>query len=216
MFTRIMIASISCIAAVALTAPVHALTVSPMAAPQIDGVSPGFGGPGDVIEITGRGFLNGGLPPTVTFMSLYAGTVDGWNDTRITVIVPVVPDPPDGFIELRVTTAGGSDVGPFRYYSDAPATLSAPQALKATPTRGKVALSWRAPVSGATSVTSYQWTMSIKGTDRWSKWKTVRGGPRGLKQTVKRIKPRTTYVVEVRAMAGAQAGPAAQVEFTGK
>ena len=65
-------------------------------------------------------------------------------------------------------------------------------------------------------MTSYQWTMSVKGTDRWSKWKAVRGGAKGLKQTVKRIRPRTDYVVEVRAMAGTQAGPVAQVEFRGK
>jgi hypothetical protein len=194
--------------------------VSIQAAPQIDSISPGFGRAGDVIEITGRGFRNGGLPPTVTFLSLYQGEVDGWNDSRITVIVPVVPNPPDGFIELRVTTSAGSDVGPFRYYSDGPSpsptTPGAPQGLKAVAKKGKVLLSWRAPASGASSVTSYQWMISVKGTDRWSKWKTVRGGANGLKQTAKRIRPRTAYLVEVRAMAGTQAGPAAQVEFRGK
>lgn len=215
MFTRIMIASISCIAAVALTAPVHALPVSPMAAPQIDGVSPGFGGPGDVIEITGRGFFNDGVPPTVTFLSLYGAEVEGWNDSRITVIVPVVPDAPEGFIELKVSTAAGSDVAPFRYYASPPGDLGMPVGLKGKALKGKVRLTWSPPTQGASTVTEYQWRFQQRG-KAWSPWKKSAKGAEARQQVVKRIRPRQAYVFQVRAMAGSTEGPAATTPVTGR
>lgn len=193
--------------------------VTIQAAPLLSGISPGFGKAGDVVEITGSGFSSDGRAPKVTFLSLYEADIEEYSDSRIIVIVPVVPNPPDDGrpIELRVTTSAGSDAGPFRYYGgDSPGSLSEPAALTVKVKKGKVNLRWRPPESGASSVTSYQWTISVKGTDRWSKWATVKGGPRGLKKTVKRIKPRTDYLVEVRAMAGKTAGPVAQVEFRGK
>lgn len=187
-------------------------------APQLSGISPGFGSPGDAIEITGDHLTDGNGPPKVTFLSLYEGSVIQFSETKILVVVPTIPDPPsDGRpIELRVTTSAGSASGPFMYYGST-SGLGAPTSLKAKARKGKVTLTWKPPVTGAASVTSYQWSVSLSGTDRWSKWKTVgKGNPRARKQTVKRIRPGKDYVFLVRAMAGDVAGPEASILARGK
>lgn len=185
-------------------------------APQLSGISPGFGSPGDQIEITGTGFSDGGSAPVVSFLGLYPGEIVDFSNTRILVIVPVIPDPPgDGRpIELRVSTSAGSTSGPFVYYGQS-SSLSAPTGLKAKAKKGKVVLTWKPPASGASSVTSYQWRSQAKG-KAWSKWKTVSKGAKARKQTVKRIRPKQVYVFEVRAMAGVKESPAASVQARGK
>jgi hypothetical protein len=65
-------------------------------------------------------------------------------------------------------------------------------------------------------VTSYQWSVSLAGTDRWSKWKTVAKGAKARKQTVKRIRPGKEYIFMVRAMAGTVAGSQASIIVRGK
>jgi len=95
-------------------------------------------------------------------------------------------------------------------------TLGPPRALVAKASPGKVRLSWKPPATGANRVTSYEWTVSIKGTDRWSKWKTVRKGAKARSVVAKGIKRGVNYVFEVRATAGKQAGPGARVEARGQ
>jgi len=187
------------------------------APPQLSSINPGFGSPGDVIEITGNHLTNGSSPPRVTFLSLYEGTVVSFGETKVSVVVPTIPNPPsDGRpIELRVTTSAGSDAGPFRYYGNT-SGLGAPTSLKATAKKGKVLLRWQPPVSGAASITSYQWSVALAGTDKWSKWRTVAKGPKGTKQTVKRIRPGKDYIFKVRAMSGTVAGDEASLIVRGK
>ena len=215
MRTRFLLAPAAFIVAVALTAPVHALPASPAAAPQIDSVSPGMGGPGDRIEITGRGFSDGGQAPTVTILSTPA-QVTTFTDSAITVVVPTISDPPEGFVELKVSTSAGFDVAPFRYYGSPPGELGMPVGLKGTPLKGKVRLNWSPPTQGASTVTEYQWRFQLQR-GAWSPWKTVaKGGAEARQQTVKRIRPRLVYNFQVRAMAGSTAGPAATTQVTGK
>ena len=215
MRTRFLLAPAAFIVAVALTAPVHALPASPAAAPQIDSVSPGMGGPGDRIEITGRGFSDGGQAPTVTMLSTPA-QVTTFTDSAITVVVPTISDPPEGFVELKVSTSAGFDVAPFRYYGSPPGELGMPVGLKGTPLKGKVRLNWSPPTQGASTVTEYQWPFQLQR-GAWSPWKTVaKGGAEARQQTVKRIRPRLVYNFQVRALAGSTAGPAATTQVTGK
>ena len=203
------------IAAGALVAPANAASVAPYAAPQIDSVSPGMGGPGDRIEITGRGFSDGGQAPTVTILSTPA-QVTTFTDSAITVVVPTIADPPEGFVELRVSTSAGSDIAPFRYYAAPPGELGMPVALKGTPLKGKVRLTWSPPTKGTTLVTAYEWRFQLQR-GAWSPWKKVaKGGAEARQQTVKRIRPRLVYNFQVRAMAGTTAGPAATTQVTGK
>ena len=206
----------SALLATALVAGSASAAPTVRSAPQLSGISPGFGSPGDEIEITGTGFATGGSAPVVTFLSLYPGELVDFSNTRIRVIVPVIPDPPtDGRpIELRITTSAGSTSGPFVYYGQS-SNLGAPTVLKATAKKGKVILSWKPPAAGAASVTSYQWRSQVKG-KAWSKWKTVSKGAKARKQTVKRIRPKQMYVFEVRAMAGSTEGPAASAQARGK
>ena len=215
MRTRFLLAPAAFIVAVALTAPVQALPASPAAAPQIDSVSPGMGGPGDRIEITGRGFSDGGQAPTVTILSTPA-QVTTFTDSAITVVVPTISDPPDGFVELKVSTSAGFDVAPFRYYGSPLGELGMPVGLKGTPLKGKVRLNWSPPTQGASTVTEYQWRFQLQR-GAWSPWKAVaKGGAEARQQTVKRIRPRLVYNFQVRAMAGSTAGPAATTQVTGK
>lgn len=214
MRNRYIVVTATLFAAGALIAPAHAAPVTPYAAPQIDGVSPGMGSPGDRIEITGRGFSDGGGAPTVTFLSTPA-TVQSFTDSAITVVVPTISDPPDGFVELKVSTSGGSDVAPFRYYGSAPSGLGEPKSLTATATKGKVTLRWAPPTNGASTVTGYQWRYQLKGA-AWSPWKTSAKGADARQQAVKRIRPRQVYLFQVRAIAGATQGPAVTIQATGK
>ena len=213
--TRLLLAAVAFMTAGALVAPVQAKLMSPAAAPQIDSVSPGMGGPGDRIEITGRGFSSGGQAPTVTFLGTPA-SVSAFTDSVVTVVVPVVPDPPDGFLEIKVATSEGFDIAPFRYYAAPPVNLGAPVGLAARALKGKVTLTWSPPRQGASTVTEYQWRSQLKGA-AWSPWTKVgKGGADARQQEVKRIRPRQVYVFQVRAMAGATAGPAATTQVTGK
>ena len=189
-------------------------TVVPMAAPQVDGVSPGIGGPGDVVEITGMHFSDGVNPPVVTFLSVPAEVAE-YTDTTIMAVVPVVPDPPEGFIELRVTTSGGFGNAPFKYEEGSDGALSAPKLLSAKVFKGKIRLRWNAPESGAASVTAYEWRYQEMG-KTWSPWKKSAKAGKARTQVVKRIRPKRTYVFEVRAMAGTTPGPAASVEARGR
>ena len=215
MRTRFLLAPAAFIVTAALPAPVHALPVSPNAAPQIDSVSPGMGGPGDRIEITGRGFSDGGKAPTVTILNTPA-QVTTFTDSAITVVVPIITDPPDGFVELKVSTSSGFDMAPFRYYGSPPGELGMPVGLKGTPLKAKVRLTWSPPTQGASTVTEYQWRFQLQR-GAWSPWKKVgKGGAEARQQTVKRIRPRQVYVFQVRAMAGSTAGPAATTQVTGK
>ena len=215
MYRRLASVTAALIAAGALIAPVNAAPVAPYAAPQIDSVSPGMGGPGDRIEITCRGFSDGGQAPTVTILSTPA-QVTTFTDSAITVVVPTISDPPDGFVELKVSTSAGFDVAPFRYYGSPPGELGMPVGLKGTPLKGKVRLNWSPPTQGASSVTEYQWRFQLQR-GAWSPWKKVaKGGADARQQTVKRIRPRQVYVFQVRAMAGSTAGPAATTQVTGK
>ena len=193
----------------------QAAPVNPTAGPpRLSEVSPAAGGPGDVIEILGEGFVENGRPATVTFLSV-PGKVEEFSDTRLSVEVPVVQNPPDGFIELRITTSLGSDVAPFRYYAGQPGELSAPTVLDGKASKGKVRLRWGVPKTGADKVTAYEWRFQLKG-KAWSKWKKVAKGAKARKQVVKKIRPKKMYVFEVRAMAGTTAGPSASVELKGK
>jgi hypothetical protein len=214
MHKRFVVVTAAVIAAGALIAPANAAPVVPYAAPQIDSVSPGMGGPGDRIEITGRGFSDAGQPPTVTFLSAPA-QVATFSDSAITVVVPTIADPPDGFVELKVATAAGSDSAPFRYYAAPPGELGMPVGLKGTPLKGKVRLTWSPPTKGTDKVTEYQWRFQQRG-KAWSPWKKSAKGAEARQQTVKRIRPRQVYVFQVRAMAGTTAGPAATTQVTGK
>lgn len=201
--------------AASMAVPAHAAHVQPAAmAPQIDSVDPGLGGPGDIIEITGRGFVEGGRPATVTFLSV-PGIVESFTDSLLVVEVPVIPNPPDGFIELRISTSLGADVAPFRYYPGSPGALSAPTALTGKAGKGQVRLRWGVPTSGADQITGYMYRFQLKG-KKWSKWKKVAKGAKARKQVVKKIAPKRTYVFEVRAMAGTTEGPAASWELTRK
>ena len=198
-----------------LTVSTVAGAVAPRAtAPQIDSVSPGMGGPGDRIEITGRGLSDGGAPATVTFLSTPA-TVSSFTDNQLTVIVPTISDPPEGFVELKVANSLGSDIAPFRYYAAPPGDVSEPVGLKARPTKGRVTLTWAPPSRGADTVTSYQWR-SQPQRGAWSPWKTVAKGAAASKQVVKRIRPKKVYIFQVRAMAETVTGPAATVQATGR
>lgn len=184
-------------------------------APQIDSVSPGFGSPGDLIEITGRGFDDGGNPPTVTFLSVPA-KVQAFTDAAMTVVVPEIPNPPDGFLELLISNPAGSDRAPFRYYpSEQGGELTAPTSLTAKARKGKVILRWSPPASGAVTVVSYQWRFRQKGKG-WSAWKTVAKGAQARQQVVKRIRPKKVYTFEVRAVAAGVPGPAATVSARGR
>ena len=215
MRTRFLLAPAALVVAAALTAPAHALPVSPNAAPQIDSVSPGMGGPGARIEITGRGFSDGGQAPTVTILSTPA-QVTTFTDSAITVVVPTISDPPDGFVELKVSTSAGFDVAPFRYYGSPPGELGMPVGLAGKPLKGKVRLTWSPPTQGASTVTEYHWRFQLQR-GAWSPWKKVaKGGAEARQQTVKRIRPRQVYNFQVRAMAGSTAGPAATTQVTGK
>jgi hypothetical protein len=210
--------------ALALVAAPHApaQTITPRSAPQISYVDPAMGGAGDVLEIGGRGFVNSGQPASVTFHRTSSdagvrGTVQaGFTDERLTVTVPTITNPPAGFMELRITTSAGSDSAPFRYYSGKPGALSQPTSLAAKATKGKVTLRWMPPTTGASTVTAYEWTVSVKGTDRWAPWKKVAKGAQARSQVVKRIRPKTAYVFEVRAVAGSTQGPGARIEVRGK
>jgi hypothetical protein len=206
--------SVSVLASGFLAGPAGAVQIA-QAAPVIAGISPGSGSPGDLIEITGDHLVVSGERPRVTFLNRYEGTLLQFSESIILVVVPTIPDPPaDGRpIELRVTTSAGSDARAFRY--SAP-SLGAPVGLKATALRGKVRLRWMPPASGASSVTSYQWSFALAGTDRQSKWKTVAQGAKARKQTVKRIRPGRDYVFFVRAMAGTEAGVPASVIARGQ
>ena len=214
MRTRFLLAPAAFIVTAALTAPVHALPVGPTAAPQIDSVSPGMGGPGDRIEITGRGFSDGGQAPTVTFLST-PGQVTAFTDSAITVVVPTISNPPDGFVELKVATSAGSDVAPFRYYGSPPGELGMPVGLTGKALKAKVRLTWSPPTQGTSTVTEYQWRFQLQR-GAWSPWMKVAKGAEARQQTVKRIRPRQVYVFQVRAMAGSTAGPAATTQVTGK
>jgi hypothetical protein len=184
-------------------------------APQIDSVSPAMGGPGDRIEITGRGFSDSGRAASVTFLGTPA-TVSSFSDNELVVLVPMIPNPPDGFIELKVSTSLGSDIAPFRYYAAPPGDVSEPVGIKARPAKGKVTLTWSPPSRGAALVTSYQWRSQLRGALKWSEWKTVAKGAAAKSQVVKRIRPKQTYVFQVRALAGSTAGPAATTSAKGK
>lgn len=215
MHKRFVVVTATAIAAGALIAPANAAPVVPYAAPQIDSVSPGMGGPGDRIEITGRGFSDGGQAPTVTFQSATA-QVAMFTDSGITVVVPTIADPPDGFVELRVATSAGSDVAPFRYYAAPPGELGTPVGLTGKALKGKVRLTWSPPTKGTDRVTEYQWRFQLQR-GAWSPWKKVaKGSPEARQHTVKRIRPRLVYNFQVRAMAGTTAGPAATTQVTGK
>ncbi|MEY3732976.1 MAG: hypothetical protein RL347_335 [Actinomycetota bacterium] len=204
------------LALIGIGSTMAASATSPRAtAPQIDSVSPGMGGPGDRIEITGRGFSDGGSPATVTFLSTPA-TVAEFTDSAMTVIVPTIANPPEGFVELKVSNSAGSDIAPFRYYAAPPGEVSEPVGLKARPSKGKVTLTWSPPTRGSALVTSYQWRSQLRGAIKWSDWKTVAKGPAAKSQVVKRIRPKQTYVFQVRAMAGSVTGPAATVSARGK
>ena len=183
-------------------------------APQIDSVSPAVGGPGDRIEITGRGFSDNGTAATVTFLSTPA-TVASFSDSQLVVVVPTISNPPEGFVELKVSNSAGSDVAPFRYYAAPPGDVSEPVGLKAAATRGKVTLTWTPPTRGADTVTAYQWRFQPQR-GAWSAWKTVPKGATASKQVVKRIRPKKVYVFQVRAVAGTVTGPAATVQATGR
>jgi hypothetical protein len=184
-------------------------------APQIDSVSPAMGGPGDRIEITGRGFSDNGSPATVTFL-LTPATVSEFTDSAMTVIVPTISNPPEGFVELKVSNSAGSDIAPFRYYAAPPGEVSEPVGLKARPSKGKVTLTWSPPTQGAALVTSYQWRSQLRGAIKWSDWKTVAKGAAAGSQVVKRIRPKKVYVFQVRALAGSVTGPAATTSATGR
>ena len=214
MHKRFVVVTAAIIAAGAMIAPANAAPVVPYAAPQIDGVSPGMGGPGDRIEITGRGFSDGGQAPTVTILSTPA-QVTTFTDSVITVVVPTITDPPDGFVELKVSTSAGFDVAPFRYYGAPPGELGMPVGLAGKPLKGKVRLTWSPPTQGANTVTEYQWRFQLQRS-AWSPWKKVAKGTQARQQTVKRIRPKQVYVFQVRAMAGSTAGPAATTQVTGK
>ena len=214
MRTRMAVASVAFFTALALVAPAHAQLVIRATAPQIDSVSPGMGGPGDSIEITGRGFSDGGQAPTVTLLGTPA-TVTAFTDAAITFVVPVVSDPPDGFLELKVATSLGSDIAPFTYYGSPPGELGAPVGLAGKARKAKVRLTWSPPSQGASTVTEYQWRFQLKG-KAWSPWRKVAKGADARQQLVKRIRPRQVYVFQVRAMAGTTAGPAATTQVTGK
>lgn len=188
--------------------------VVPMTAPQVDGVSPGIGGPGDIVEITGMHFSDGVNPPAVTFLSVPAEVTE-YTDTLIMAVVPVVPDPPDGFIELRVTTSGGFGNAPFKYEEGSDGELSAPKLLSAKVFKGKIRLRWNAPESGAATVTAYEWRYQEKG-KTWSPWKKSAKAGKARTQVIKRIRPKRVYVFEVRAVAGTTPGPVATVEARGR
>lgn len=183
-------------------------------APQIDSVSPGFGGPGDPIEITGRGFSDNGAPASVTFLGT-PGTVTSFTDNQLVVLVPTIPDPPDGFVELRVSNSLGAEIAPFRYYAAPPGEVSEPVGLKAKATKGKVTLTWSPPSRGADTVTSYQWRFQPKR-GAWSTWRTVAKGAAARQQVVKRVRPKKVYVFQVRAVAGSTTAPAATTQAKGR
>jgi hypothetical protein len=174
-----------------------------------------MGGPGDRVEITGRGFTDGGSPATVTFLSTPANVAE-FTDSAMTVIVPTITNPPEGFVELKVSNGAGSDVAPFRYYAAPPGDVSEPVGLKARPAKGKVTLTWSPPSQGAALVTSYQWRSQLRGAMKWSEWKTVAKGAAAGSQVVKRIRPKKVYVFQVRALAGSLTGPAATTSATGR
>jgi hypothetical protein len=206
--------------AASMAMPAQAAPVQQVAiAPQIDSVDPGFGGPGDTIEITGRGFTEGGRPARVTFTPPQApgvaGIIESFTDSRLVVEVPNIPNGPDAFIELRVSTSLGSEVAPFRYYPGTPGALSAPRSLTGKAGKGQVRLRWGVPTSGADQITGYEYRFQIKG-KKWAKWKKVAKGAKARKQVVKKISPKKTYVFEVRAMAGTTEGPAASWELKKK
>lgn len=196
-------------------AAAHSADAVPAMSPQIDGVSPGFGGPGDVIEIEGLHFNDGVSAPAVTFLGVPAEVV-AFTDTLIETVVPVVPNPPDGFIELRVTTAGGIAQAPFTYKEGADGQLSAPKLLRAQVFKGKIRLRWNAPEVGASTVTAYEWRFQQKGAATWSEWKKSGRAGKARTQVVKRIRPKRVYVFEVRAVAGTNPGPVAMVEARGR
>lgn len=215
MRARLLLAPAAFIAAGALIAPVQAQPVSPTAAPQINSVSPGMGGPGDAVELTGTGLSVGGEAPTVTFLDLYPAQVKSHSPSALTVVVPTIPDPPDGIIQIRVTTTSGSGIAPFRYYATPPGDVTSPTSLKARPTKGKVTLTWGPPTGGASMVTAYEWRVQLQR-GPWSVWKKVAKGAAARQQTVLRIKRGKVYVFQVRAIAGATRGPAATTLATGQ
>ncbi len=183
-------------------------------APQIDSVDPAAGSPGDRIAITGRGFSVNGAAATVTFLGV-AGTVTSFTDSQLTVIVPSIPNPPDGFVELRVSNPVGFDIAPFRYYAAPPGDVSEPVGIKAKPSKGKVTLTWAPPSRGANLVTAYEWRFQPQR-GKWSKWTVAAKGAAARKQVVKRIRPKSVYVFQVRAVAGSTAGPAATTQAKGR
>ena len=110
------------------------------------------------------------------------------------MVVPIITDPPDGFVELKVSTSSGFDMAPFRYYGSPPGELGMPVGLKGTPLKAKVRLTWSPPTQGASTVTEYQWRFQLQR-GAWSPWKKVgKGGAEARQQTVKRIRPRQVYV----------------------
>lgn len=215
MLARLLVVPAALIASGALISPVQALPISPTAAPQITSVSPRMGGPGDAVELTGTGLSVGGEAPSVTFLDLYPAQVKSHSPSALTVVVPTIPDPPDGFIQIRVTTSSGSGIAPFRYYATPPGEVTSPTSLKARPTRGKVTLTWGPPTGGAGMVTAYEWRFQLQR-GPWSAWKKVAKGADARQQTVLRMKRNKVYVFQVRAIAGSQRGPAATTQATGK
>lgn len=207
--------SLTVLSAALVAAGLPGSPVAASSAPQIDSVSPAMGGPGDRIEIAGRGFSDNGRAASVSFLGTPA-TVSSFSDNELVVLVPTIPNPPDGFVELKVSTSLGSDIAPFRYYAAPPGDVSEPVGIKARPAKGKVTLTWSPPSRGGALVTSYQWRSQLRGALTWSEWKTVAKGAAAKSQVVKRIRPKQTYVFQVRALAGSTAGPAATTSAKGK